>query len=101
MCGRYSLRNSGGKVAPGIDCDIPALPVRYNLTPSQDGIIVRLNEAGEMYASIAKWGFFPSWMKEDSDEESEKDLLGDVKKPEKRKKRSNKEGWSIDRKSVV
>ena len=101
MCGRYSLRNSGGKVASGIDCEIPALPPRFNLTPSQDGIIVRLNDAGEMYASVAKWGFFPSWMKEDPEEEPEKDLLGDSNKSKKAKKRSNKEGWSIARGETV
>lgn len=89
------MRDMANKIAEGIDCPIPALPIANNMTPSQDGIIVRLNDAGEMYASIAKWGFFPSWMKEDPEEEPEKDLLGDDKKSGKNKKRSNKEGWSI------
>lgn len=95
MCGRCSMRDMASKKAEGIDCEIPAVPSNYNMTPSQDGIIVRLNEAGEMYASVAKWGFFPSWMKEDPEEEPEKDLLGDVEKSEKKKKRSNKAGWSL------
>lgn len=64
MCGRYSLRINAGTKVPGIDCAMPELKARYNLTPSQDGIIVRLNEEGEMYASIAKWGFCPGWMKD-------------------------------------
>lgn len=64
MCGRYSLRVNAGTKVPGIDCEMPELKARYNLTPSQDGIIVRLNEAGEMVASIAKWGFCPGWMKD-------------------------------------
>lgn len=96
MCGRCSMRDMDQKSAEGIDCQIPVLPKnRFNMTPSEDGIIVRLNEAGEMYANIAKWGFFPSWMKEDPEEQPEMDLLGDTKKPAKKKKRSNKEGWSL------
>ena len=89
------MRSMEGKVAEGIDCQIPVLPPTFNMTPSEDGIIVRLNDAGEMYASVAKWGFFPSWMKEDPEEEPERDLLGDEKKRTKKKKRSNKDGWSI------
>ena len=34
-------------------------------------------------------------MTEDPEEEPEKDLLGDAKKPEKNKTRSNREGWSL------
>ena len=58
MCGRCSMRNSGGKAAEGIDCEIPVLPPRYNMTPSEDGIIVRLDDVGEMYASVAEWDSF-------------------------------------------
>ncbi len=93
MCGRCSMRDMAHKVAEGIDCEIPTLPPRFNMTPSEDGIIVRLNEAGEMFASVAKWGFFPSWMKEGPEQEPEKDLLGDARKPVKKK--SNKEGWPL------
>lgn len=70
MCGRYSLRINAGTKLPGIDCAMPELKATYNLTPSQDGIIVRLNEAGEMYASVARWGFCPHWMKDASKAQS-------------------------------
>jgi putative SOS response-associated peptidase YedK len=66
MCGRYTLRFTAATKVPGLDCALPEMKARYNLTPSQDGIIVRLNEAGEMYASIATWGFCPGWMKDAS-----------------------------------
>lgn len=66
MCGRYSLRINAGIEVPGIDCELPVLKDSYNLCPSQDGIIVRLNEEGEIYASTAKWGFAPGWMKDES-----------------------------------
>lgn len=64
MCGRYSLRVTAATKVPGIDCPMPEMKPRYNLTPSQEGIIVRLNEEGEMYASVAKWGLCPAWMKD-------------------------------------
>ena len=64
MCGRYSLRVTAATKVPGIGCVLPELKANYNLTPSQDGIIVRLNEDGKMYASVAKWGFCPHWMKD-------------------------------------
>src|SRR5579863_1624484 len=66
MCGRYSLRVNAGIEVPGIDCALPTFSDRYNLCPSQDGIIVRLNAEGELYASLAKWGFAPGWMKDAS-----------------------------------
>jgi len=66
MCGRYSQRFSAGTKVPGIDCDLPAMNPRYNTCPTQQGIIVRLNEAGEQYASLATWWFLPEWMKDPS-----------------------------------
>ena len=81
MCGRCSMRDMAHKVAEGIDCEIPTLPPRFNMTPSEDGIIVRLNEAGEMFASVAKWGFFPSWMKEGPEQELKRTFLGMQESP--------------------
>ena len=70
MCGRYSLRTNTATSVPGIDCPMPDMKPRYNLCPSQEGIIVRLNEAGEYYASTAIWGFCPGWMKDASKAQS-------------------------------
>jgi putative SOS response-associated peptidase YedK len=44
---------------------MPDIKPRYNLCPSQEGIIVRLNDEGHIYASLAKWGFAPGWMKDE------------------------------------
>jgi len=64
MCGRYSLRVNTGTVIPGIGCAMPEMNPRYNMCPSQEGIIVRLDEEGRQYASTATWGFCPGWMKD-------------------------------------
>lgn len=59
MCGRYSLRVSSGTVVSGVDCALPEMQSRYNLSPSQEGIIVRLDAEGKQYASLATWGSVP------------------------------------------
>lgn len=66
MCGRYSLRVSTGTVVPGIDCVLPEMEPRYNLCPSQEGVIVRLDAEGRQFASTATWGFLPRWMEDKS-----------------------------------
>lgn len=66
MCGRYSLRTNTASSITGINCPMPDTKPRYNLCPSQEGIIVRLNEVGAYYASTAIWNFCPAWMKDAS-----------------------------------
>lgn len=63
MCGRLSLRTSGGKIVEGLDVAIPAMD-RFAISPYKtsekgEGVIVRLGVDGKLYASIAKWGFLP------------------------------------------
>lgn len=66
MCGRYSLRTNTASSITGIHCPMPDMKPRFNLCPSMEGIIVRLNEAGDYYASAAIWNFCPAWMKDAS-----------------------------------
>jgi putative SOS response-associated peptidase YedK len=65
MCGRYSvtdpeeaMRHLFGMAAPE-----GAVP-RYNMTPSQIALCVRLNDAGEQVPDFLKWGLVPSWAKD-------------------------------------
>ncbi len=64
MCGRLSLRTTGGKIVEGLDVVIPAIE-RFAISPYAtsehgEGVIVRLGDDGKLFASIAKWGFLPA-----------------------------------------
>jgi putative SOS response-associated peptidase YedK len=70
MCGRFSLRTTGGKIVPGLDVVIPAMRPRYSVSPitqspEGEGVIVRMGEDGKLFATIAKWGFLPGHMKDE------------------------------------
>lgn len=66
MCGRYTLRRINLAHA---DFDAtPSLPFeefterpRFNLAPSQDVAVVRLNARGERVLGLVQWGLIPSW----------------------------------------
>ncbi len=63
MCGRFALKNPQAiKAAFGLE-EMPDLPPRYNIAPSQDIAIVRFSPAGR-HLSLAHWGLIPSWSKE-------------------------------------
>jgi putative SOS response-associated peptidase YedK len=69
MCGRYSLRRVN-LVLSELNA-VPELPFeefterpRFNVAPSQQVPIVRLNEQGQRSAGLLRWGFIPRWAKE-------------------------------------
>ena len=63
MCGRFALKNPKAiKASFGLE-EMPDLPPRYNIAPSQDIAIVRFSPAGR-HLSLAHWGLIPSWSKE-------------------------------------
>lgn len=43
---------------------VPDLEPRFNLAPSQDAPIVRLNTDGERELAMLRWGLVPSWSKD-------------------------------------
>lgn len=64
MCGRLSLRTAGGKIVEGLDVVIPAMQ-RFAISPYKtsergEGVIVRLDTNGKLFAGIAKWGVLPA-----------------------------------------
>ena len=80
MCGRYSLTTpvDGIRKLFGFD-QIPNLPARYNIAPTQAVLIVRPASAradfqaarlpepgGPRSAVLVRWGLIPSWAKEAS-----------------------------------
>lgn len=66
MCGRYSLRRS--QLARAV-FDALSTPLfdefterpRFNIAPSQDVPLIRLNAHEERIIGLAKWGLIPSW----------------------------------------
>lgn len=72
MCGRYTIRRLPDLIRLGIvqlpDFEefsqrVSQLGV-FNIAPSQQMPIVRLDETGQTVATTARWGFIPSWSKE-------------------------------------
>lgn len=66
MCGRYTLTSSGEEVADLFALlDIPPIPQRYNLAPTQEAAVVRVPEPGATRElSFLRWGLIPAWAKD-------------------------------------
>ena len=63
MCGRFALKNPKALKAAFDLKEMPDLPPRYNIAPSQDIAIIRADANGR-HLSLAHWGLIPSWAKE-------------------------------------
>lgn len=68
MCGRYTLKSHRKKIQERFAVDeLPELLPRYNLGPTQDGLVVRPGDApATRTAALLRWGLIPSWTKERS-----------------------------------
>jgi len=66
MCGRFSLTTpvDGIRALFGFS-QIPNLPARYNIAPTQAVLAVRRDAAGRS-AFMARWGLIPGWSKDPS-----------------------------------
>ncbi len=65
MCGRYELHSHPQVIAllAGLGTPPELLP-RYNIAPTQNGLIVRADTHGGREAAFAHWGLIPFWAKE-------------------------------------
>ena len=66
MCGRYTLTTptEGLHALFGFD-ELPNLPPRYNIAPTQDVAAVRSSpESGKPSFTLFRWGLIPSWAKD-------------------------------------
>jgi len=65
MCGRYLLESRQPQVVSSFfgleDLD---LGTRWNVAPTQEMPVVRLNEEGKRVVARLRWGLIPSWSKE-------------------------------------
>jgi len=63
MCGRFTLRGSGGEVARQFalsETPTPELSPRYNVAPGQEIAVVREPEPGDRCLEWQRWGLVPA-----------------------------------------
>jgi putative SOS response-associated peptidase YedK len=64
MCGRFTQASPTEVIGELFDvAEVPPLPKRYNIAPTQDVAVVRPAAAGRELA-LLHWGLIPSWAKE-------------------------------------
>jgi putative SOS response-associated peptidase YedK len=62
MCARYTLTAPASRIADAFGVVLPfEIRARYNVAPTQDVPVVRLNQSGEREAVQLRWGLIPSW----------------------------------------
>ena len=65
MCGRFTLATSNESFSELFESlEVPALPPRYNIAPTQKVLCVRQSEKGDLETANLKWGLFPSWARQ-------------------------------------
>lgn len=65
MCGRYKLTVEFDRLARIFlaEASNEAFSPRFNIAPSQDAPVVRLDKDGDRTIGLVNWGFVPSWVK--------------------------------------
>jgi putative SOS response-associated peptidase YedK len=67
MCGRYELHHNPDVMALMFELGMkPDWLPRYNIAPSQQAPIVRVDKEGGRRASMVRWGLIPHWAKDKS-----------------------------------
>lgn len=62
MCGRYTLSAPGEVVGELLGLEaVPALAPRFNISPTQESLVVRAAPGGQRQAEPMRWGLVPSW----------------------------------------
>jgi putative SOS response-associated peptidase YedK len=73
MCGRYILRRINARrfgakfdehTPPFEEFTETAFTPRFNIAPSQDVAVVRINSKGDRVLGFVRWGLIPHWQKE-------------------------------------
>jgi putative SOS response-associated peptidase YedK len=67
MCGRYELHSNPSAIALAFGLGaVPDIPARYNIAPTQQVPIVRVNASGERELVQLRWGLVPRWARDPS-----------------------------------
>jgi len=67
MCGRYVLKTLPQKIVEAIADVTPPLPLftaRYNIAPTQDIPVLRIDKTGQRRMEMLRWGLVPFWAKD-------------------------------------
>ncbi|MCA9100779.1 MAG: SOS response-associated peptidase [Planctomycetales bacterium] len=66
MCGRFTLRTPQARLIEQFAVpDFPQLPLRFNIAPSQEIVVVRQHPGGRRREAVmARWGLVPTWAKD-------------------------------------
>ena len=66
MCGRFERSSSIDIIIKDFRINKASLEVKpsYNIAPSQDILIIRINDNGEKQLEACKWGLLPCWAKD-------------------------------------
>ncbi|MGH9967590.1 MAG: SOS response-associated peptidase [Pyrinomonadaceae bacterium] len=67
MCGRYAQTNPSKILIKYYGLTkAPEINARYNIAPTQQAPVVKLNEKGEPELVMMRWGLIPTWAKDPS-----------------------------------
>ena len=67
MCGRYTITSPlEGLRQLFLFEEMPNLAPRFNVAPSQEAPVVRLEDDGKRHLRLLRWGLIPSWAKDRS-----------------------------------
>ncbi|HEY3324560.1 MAG TPA: SOS response-associated peptidase [Planctomycetota bacterium] len=63
MCGRVTLASTAEQIVEYFQLtDLPSLPPRYNICPTQQVAVIRFDpQAGRRTLTLMQWGLIPSW----------------------------------------
>lgn len=65
MCGRYALTTPADVLAAVFRlASMPAIEPRYNIAPTQDAPVIRVDRSGERVCGLMRWGLVPWWSKD-------------------------------------
>jgi putative SOS response-associated peptidase YedK len=65
MCSRYFLDADGNVIAYTFNVPVhERLRKRFNIAPTQEAPVVRVNESGARELAMLRWGLVPSWSKD-------------------------------------
>lgn len=65
MCSRYFLDADGNVIAYTFNVPVhDRIRKRFNIAPTQEAPVVRVNEAGGREVAMLRWGLVPSWSKD-------------------------------------
>jgi NAD(P)-dependent dehydrogenase (short-subunit alcohol dehydrogenase family) len=63
MCGRYGFFHDASVIGPLFNVEALDLKPRYNIAPSQEVPVVRLDDELDREMALVRWGLIPYWVK--------------------------------------